>query len=287
MILSVQQALARTRRLLASAGIEEASLEGELLLARSLATDRAGLYCSLLDPYPAGAGEVLEALLSRRLRREPLAYLLGEREFYGLRFLVGPGVFVPRPETELLVEQAILLAQGHCLRGGARIADVGTGSGAIAISIAVHLPGVRVFATDISPDALRSAEANAQAQGVAERVRLLQGDLLAPLPEPVDLVVANLPYVKSGALASLAPEVGQYEPLAALDGGLDGLDLMRRLLGQAPRYLRPGAAMLLELDPDQMDAASSASLSEFPGARLERLTDLAGLERCLAVRCGI
>jgi len=283
--LTVRETLLQIRTTLAHHGIGEAALEAELLLGLTLGLDRVRLHTSQAEDVPDSCQQALDHLVRRRANREPLAYLLGKREFFGLEFRVGPGAFVPRPETELLVEQAISMVRTRFPEGNAVIADVGTGSGAVAISLAVHLPHSRLYATDISEAALGTACANARAHGVQERITFLQGDLLEPLPNPVDMVVANLPYVRSDVISSLEPEVSRFEPREALDGGADGLDLVRRLLRRAPRHLRPDAAILLELDPEQMDASSELALTFYPKAHVQRARDLAGLERMLVVRC--
>ena len=283
MIRTIAETLLQTRTTLAVSGVGEAPLEAELLLGLALGMDRSGLYASLAEQVSETGHEYLERLVRRRQAREPLAYLAGKREFFGLEFKVGPGVFIPRPETELLVEHAISLVQTRFHRGDAVIADVGTGSGSVAVSLAVHLSRSRLYGSDISETAIATARANAEAHGVEERITFLNGDLLKPLPEVADLVVANLPYLRDSSVASLEPEISRYEPRAALNGGVDGLDLVRRLLCQAPRHLHPKGALLLELDPEQMDGASRAALDSYPEARLYRLKDLAGSERVLVI----
>jgi len=276
--------LRTARSALREAGVPEADLEGELLLAYALGTDRAGLWARLREPAPPGVEERLSPLLRRRCAREPLAYILGVREFFGLPVEVGPGVLVPRQETESLVEAVLTWARARSPGGrGLALADVGTGSGCIALALAVHLPGARLYATDASPTALAWARRNLRRHGLEERVGLLRGDLLAPLPEAVDAVVANLPYIPTGRLPSLPPEVRDHEPRQALDGGPDGLEAYRRLLAQAPGRLRPGGALFLEADPEGMDALEGLARQAFPGARVRRLRDLAGRERVLAV----
>ena len=172
----------------------------------------------------------------------------------------------------------------ECARLPITVADVGTGSGCIVVSLAVRLPGVQFLATDVSPAALAVAGENALRHGVAERVRLLSGHLLEPLPSPVDLVVANLPYVPSGRLDSLQPEVRDYEPREALDGGPDGTDLLRPQLRQAEAYLQPGGAVMLEIDEEQCPAMAEAARSAFPDAGVRVLPDLAGRDRVLDVQ---
>ena len=285
MTLTIGETLYQTRTTLVRGGISEAPLEAELLLGLVLDIDRSRLYALLAEGVPDICQQSLERLVQRRLLREPLAYLLGMKEFFGLEFNVGPEVLIPRPETELLVEQAITLIEARFPQGDAHIADVGTGSGAVAVSLAVRLPSARLYATDISEAALATAQANAGAHGVQERIAFLCGDLLEPLSGPVDLVVANLPYLRSEVVPSLEPEISRYEPREALDGGPDGLDLVCRLLRQGPGHLRLEGTILLEMDPDQMDATSDVALAIYPRARLRRLNDLAGLERVLVIRC--
>jgi len=270
--------IASVQRRLADIGVPEARLEAELLLSHVLHTDRTRLYALPDTHLSQDEKRELERLLARRLRREPLAYVLGTRWFYGLEFTVRPGVLIPRPETELLVERAIAVAGDRPLT----IVDVGTGCGNIAVALAAHLPRTRLLAADISRTALRVAAENAARHGVAERIALLQGDLLAPLRTPVDMIVANLPYVRHDALPVLQPELS-HEPAEALNGGPDGLDLLRRLLAQAPAYLAPGGWLLAELDPWQADEASALARAAFPGAGVEIEQDLASRDRLLVV----
>lgn len=264
----------------------EARLEAEVLLSHMLGLDRAGLYARLPEPLSPEGMNAYAALLARRLAGEPVAYIIGQREFYGLSFYVDRRVFIPRPETELLVERTLLrgkarFGQGLCL------ADVGCGSGCIAIALAVHLPKARIYAIDISGDALAVAALNARRHGVAERVTFLQGDLLKPLPEPVDIIVANLPYVSHPQLAVLPKSIAAYEPLVALNGGPAGLDLIRNLLQQAGAYLRQDGnglkALLLEIGSDQAKAATTLAAEFFPLARINLYHDLAGRPRVLEV----
>ena len=275
-------ALARVSLRLQEAGVEEAALEAEVLVRHVLSLDRAGLLARPETPLSPAQAAALEALLARRMRREPLAYVLGRWEFHGLDFRVTPDVMVPRPETETLVDEALAWARAR--PAPVTIADVGTGSGCIAVTLAVRLPDARLVATDVYPAALAVAEDNARRHGVAERVRLLDGDLLQPLPGPVDLVVANPPYVPSGRFDGLQPEVRDYEPRGALDGGPDGTDLLRPLLRQAGAYLRPGGAVMLEIDEEQGATMSEAARRAFPGAAVRVLPDLSGRDRVLVVQ---
>jgi len=219
--------------------------------------------------------KALDALLARRVSREPLPYILGTREFFGLYFAVDPRVLIPRPETELLVERALGLASRVSSSSGALcIADIGTGSGCIAIALAVHLPHACLYATDVSADALAVAQRNAATHGVASRIRFLWGDLLSPLPQPVHLIVANLPYIAAQEWETLPPEVGRFEPRGALDGGPDGLDLVRWLLRQAPAYLLPGGALLLEIGASQGEAVTKLARAAFPQEAEDRRSGL-------------
>ena len=283
---TVRRLLHETEERLARSGVDDARLEAELLWMTALRTDRTVLYAQLLETPKPTAQRTAAALLKRRLRREPAAYLMGRREFYGLSFHVAPGVFIPRPETETLVEEALRLAP----EGPVIVADVGTGSGAIAISVAVSHPEATVYATDISTHALEVAARNAQEHGVGERVHPLQGDLLSPLRTTVDLVLANLPYVASSEIPTLEPEIRLYEPREALDGGDDGLDTVARLLAPlgagldtAPPHLNPGGSLLLELDPRQMERAARLALRAFPQATTRSVLDLAGRRSVLVV----
>ena len=275
-------ALAHVRLQLRAAGVEEAHLEADVLVRRVLGLERADLLARPETPLAPSQAATLEGLLARRLRREPLAYVLSRREFHGLDFRVTPAVMVPRPETETLVEEA--LAWAGARPAPVAVADVGTGSGCIAVSLAVRLPGARLLATDVSPAALAVADENIRRHGVAGRVRLLSGHLLQPLPYRVDLIVANLPYVPTGRFDGLQPEVRDYEPRLALDGGPDGTDLLRPLLRQAGAYLRPGGAVMLEIDEEQGCTMAQEARSAFPAASVRVRRDLAGRDRVLVVQ---
>ena len=275
-------ALVHVRERQRDAGVEEAHLEADVLVRHVLGLERADLLARPETPLAPAQSATLEGLLARRERREPLAYVLGRREFHGLDFRVTPAVMVPRPETETLVEEALAWARSR--PAPVTVADVGTGSGCIVVTLAVRLPDMRFLATDVSPAALAVAEENARRHGVAGRVRLLSGHLLQPLPGPVDLIVANLPYVPSERLDSLQPEVRDHEPRGALDGGPDGTELIRPMLRQARAYLRPGGALMLEIDEEQGATMAEAARSAFPAAAVRVLPDLAGRDRVLVVQ---
>ena len=275
---TLREFLRDSRRRLAEAGTLEPRLESEVVLTDVLGIPRHRLYAYQDDTIPDEAAETLEKAVQRRLRREPLAYILGHREFYGVDLTVGPGVMVPRPETEMLIERAMLVCMERMERAGLVVADVGTGSGGIAVNLAMHLPGVRLYATDISADALEVARVNVDKFGLGQRITLLKGDLLEPLPGRVDVIVANLPYIPSARLKGLQPELA-WEPRTALDGGADGMVMLRRLMGQAAGKLALDGVMLLEIDPGQGESLRRMTTRLFPGAATSVDKDLAGLDR--------
>jgi len=271
--------LAQATTVLENASVEESRLDAAILLAYALGMTRAQLHAHPQSQLSSAELANYRQLIQRRARREPVAYIVGHKEFYGLDLFVDNRVLIPRPETELLVEKAIEISQRQAV-----VADVGTGSGAIAVSLAVHLPRILVYATDASPGVLEVAARNCRRHGVEDRVHLLQGHLLEPLPEPVDLIAANLPYVSESELAQLPPEINCYEPREALDGGPDGLDHIRRLLAQAAGHLKPGGVVLLEIGATQGEAVVALAKHRFPAAKVEIVRDYAGLDRVVIVR---
>ena len=277
----LREAWACARDRLADAGIADASLEAEVLLRTALGVDRTGFLASLRQAVPDGRLRVAEELLGRRLAGEPLAYVVGVREFYGLEFAVDPSVLIPRQETEHLVDAVVDYSR---YRGDPPldVADIGTGSGAIAVAVAHHLPAATVYATDVSARALEVADANRRRHGVADRVHLRDGDLLEALPGPVDVIASNPPYIPTGALASLPPDV-RREPVEALDGGPDGLYVTRRLIRGAPACLRPGGRLAVEISPEQLSTVIGEAAEAFPGAEVSFERDLSGSPRLLVV----
>lgn len=260
-------------------------LDAQLLLAQVLASSRAFV---LAHPEQVLTGQQADAyaqLVTRRAAGEPVAYLLGRRAFYDREFSVGPSVLIPRPETEHLLEAALDFIKARAAQGSPVTAavDVGTGSGALAVTLAAHAPYTRVWATDISPEALAIARHNATRSSV--NITFLEGDLLEPLIEQgqrVDLVMANLPYIATDEMLRL--EVSRYEPHLALDGGPDGLDLIRRLLAQAPAAINPGALILLEIGADQGESAARLAYDAFPGCECSVMKDYAGHDRVVILR---
>ena len=249
------------------------------MLARyALGVDRAQFFAALSDAVSSEIRLVALACARRRVEGEPLAYITGHREFYGLDLHVDRRVLIPRQETETLVDCVI----EHCAAldgaGDVTVADVGTGSGAIAIAVAVHVPRARVIAIDVDAGALEVADANRQRHGVVRRVRLACGDLLAPLAAPVDVIVSNPPYIRSAEMPRLPREV-RSEPTGALDGGADGLAVVRRLLEDAPRRLNAGGRLFVEIAPEQLGEVQRLTRSSFPGERVTHCEDALGLPR--------
>jgi release factor glutamine methyltransferase len=276
------ESLRHASQILAAAGCEAPRLDSEVLLAHVLDRDRAWLYAHPEHVLVPTKSSAFRSLVSRRARREPVGYLTHHKEFYALDFFVTTDVLIPRPETEALVEQAIQWVMNSSWAG--TIADVGTGSGAIAVTLAVLLPRAQVIASDASPAALAVARYNAARHGVANRVHPFQGDLLAPLRGPLDLIVANPPYLSQAELAGAPPEVAQWEPRAALDGGPDGLDVIRRLLDMASVRLRPHGALLVEIGAGQGPDVLGLARCYFPQATMEIARDYANRDRVLFVQ---
>jgi release factor glutamine methyltransferase len=270
--LTLGEKLSEASRALKTRGITDPSLEAQVLLAHALGLSHTQLLARPERPLSPAELEGAQSILDRRLEREPTAYILNRKEFYGRDFYVDRRVLIPRPETELLVERALDVARG--LGGEVMIAEVGTGSGAVAISLA------RLFALDISPEALEVAGMNSRKYGVDGQVRLMQGDMLSPLPEPVHVVVANLPYVPDRA--QLPPEL-LYEPDLALRGGPDGLDAPRAFLLQVAPRLLDGGSFLLEIGAGQEGEVRRLLSARFPGARVSFFPDLGGIPRVVEV----
>ncbi len=280
---TVREALTASADALKAAGVEDPRLDAEILLAEANGWDRAALVANPAADVPPLAARRFGEMVRRRLRREPVAYILGHKGFRRIELAVDRRVLIPRPETELLVELALELQPGSVL-------DVGTGSGAIALAIADELPACRVTATDTSTAALEVAAANAEHLGFGDRVRFIKGSL--PAGEAFDLIVANLPYVARGDWPSLQPEITQWEPREALLAGSDGLDVIRALLRECERnFLRytegtafAGAeAMALEVGEGQASTVGEM-LREADFGKVETRIDLAGIERVIVGR---
>jgi release factor glutamine methyltransferase len=280
----LREALQSATQTLSEAGIADASVEAELLLGHVLGVSKTQLYIEPERSLTSVETERLWYLVRRRLDHEPAAYILEHCEFYGIDFYIDYHTFIPRPETELLVEKAVELAQRISHRGKQiTIADIGTGCGAIAISLALALPQAKIYATDISGSALQVAEENCRRHAVNGQVELLQGNLLEPLPQPVDMIVANLPYIRNCEFVDLSKEIRDYEPTMALAGGKDGLDKIQQILEQMPEKLSYGACFLLEIGQGQGGMVTSLIKSYFPQANIELISDLGGIERVVKV----
>jgi release factor glutamine methyltransferase len=283
--LILRETLQSTSRILARAGVSDSGPEAELLIRHVLGMSKTQLYTQPERNLSPAERERLRDLVRRRLDHEPSAYILGHLEFYGNDFSVDRRTLIPRPETELLVERAIEIARCTSLsERSITIADVGTGCGAIAISLALALPRAEIYATDASAPALQVAEMNCRRHRVDGRVRLMHGNLLEPLPQLVDMVVANLPYVRDGELAVLPPEIKNHEPMLALCGGEDGLDKVRQLLEQMPGKLSREACCLLEVGQGQAEMAASLIREHFTQSSIESIADLGGIERVVEAR---
>jgi release factor glutamine methyltransferase len=272
-MLTLLEVLDKSTAYLDKQGIERPKFEAQLLLAHVLQTDRLQLFMQFDRPLGEDELAALREPLRRRGQGEPYAYIVGSQEFWSLDFAVGAGVLIPRPDTETLVEQALkLLPEDQELF----VADVCAGTGCVGIALASERPGLKVYATELSEDAIGLLRTNVKAHGLDKRVAVLRGDLLSPIPEHrrIDVVVSNPPYIASGELAGLA--VSRFEPRQALDGGRDGLDIYRRLVPEAAR--RAEVAVLMEIGHDQ--GAAVSALFEKAGLRdVQVIRDLGGNDR--------
>jgi release factor glutamine methyltransferase len=264
--------------------IENPRLNAELLLAHSLNLNREELYVRLHRELREGEKEALERLIQRRISGEPLQYILGRQEFWSINFKVDPRVLIPRPETELLVEQSLSILSEKTFEQNPSVLEIGTGSGAIAIALAKEVKNIFLVATDISRDALILAKENAKSAGVQDQIQFVNGDLLGPFRsskqrEVFDLILSNPPYIIRSEIGSLAKEVRDYEPVVALDGGEDGLEFYRRLISQALSYLRKGGWFLLEVGQGQAERVAKQIQGSGTFLEPQILPDLAGIER--------
>jgi len=275
---NLKEALLNARDILARNNIDDASLEAEILLRHVLNIARPQLYQGLDAELSKADEDLYSKLITRRQQGEPSAYITGHREFYGLDFYVDRNVLIPRPESEFLVEKVLEIANSRDI---ATMVDVGTGCGAIAISLARHLAGIKIYATDISLLALKVAANNCRRHGVADRVELLHGNMLEPLPGAIDLIIANLPYVRKSEIPDSGPL--SFEPVLALDGGRDGTTMINRLCLQSLSKISPGGCMLLEIGEGQGDAIEYIIREVFSTARIEITGDYAGIERVVGV----
>lgn len=276
----VKAELAKTRATLATAGIPYAWLDAEILVAHVLHSSRERLHSHPERLLTPSQRQRLRRLTTRRAARVPVPYLTGEREFYGYMLNVTPAVLIPRPESELLVELAIEWLKTH--PDARRVIDLGTGSGAVAIAVAKGVPRVRIIARDVSARALRVAAANVARYRLGRRITPEKADLLRGAA-PADLILANLPYI-SEAQKRVRPRELEYEPALALDGGADGLGLIRTALAQAPAVVKPGGAVMFEFDPAQTRRLVRLAQGHWPSAEVSVHKDLAGRDRVVRIQ---
>jgi len=285
--LTLDQAALSGARFLAAAGIDSPRLDAEVLLRHVLGLEREQLYLRTERRMGEEEQARFQLALWRRSQHEPVAYITGRRDFWSLEFSVTPAVLIPRPETELLVEVALESARRLEVKSGLKILDVGTGCGAIAVSLAKELPQAEISATDVSAAALQVARENAARHGVTARIQFLQGDLFGPVDEKKNdfhFIVANPPYVRSTDLAALPPEICEWEPVAALDGGIDGLDYYRRIISEAHRHLVLGGYAVLEIGADMTPDVSRLFAGVGCYADVSVCQDYAAKDRVISAR---
>ena len=286
-MLTISEAIKEAARRLRAAGVSEDRRTAGLLLSHTLGVDRTHLLTKSNEPVDEATCQAYLALVDRRAAGEPSQYITGHQEFYGLDFIVNRAVLIPRPETELLVEQVIKLTrESH--ESAPLIVDAGTGSGCIAVTIAANITNARVIATDVSSAALEVAQKNAERHGVLSRIEFLEGDLLEPLANrklhgEVDLLASNPPYVEEKAAEAIQREVREWEPRAALFGGEDGLDFYRRLLIDGLKCVKPGGYLVCEIGYNQLDRISDL-MNGLPWELIDVRRDLQGIPRTLTAR---
>lgn len=283
--LSIRGALLWGAQVLSHAGIDNHRLDAEVLLRHVLDMEKEQLYMNGDAPLSAAEEAKFRELLRQRSEREPVAYITGHQEFWSLDFFVSPAVLIPRPETELLVEVALQCVRRLATGSPVKVLDVGAGSGAISVCLAKEHAAAQIVAVDISPVALDVARLNAGRHGLADRIRFLPGDLLAPIKSLrtiFNLIVSNPPYIRSGELLELAPEIRRWEPTIALDGGPEGLDTYRRIIAEGHKYLATGGSIVLEIGADM--AADVADLFSGSGCYgpASVYQDYAGKDRVIA-----
>lgn len=279
---TIREAYVQASSFLQQHKIQDAAICAELLLCDLFSWSRSELFLHWNELFPKEMKKEWASRLERKAQGEPVQYIIGEQSFYGLTFQVNPAVLIPRPETELLVEK--IIAMGRQELPGERViaADIGTGSGAIAITLAIHCPDWIIYAVDISAAAIEVAKKNAILHGVADRICFLEGDLLSPLIElsiAPHIIVSNPPYICSGELTSLQVEVREYEPLLALDGGPDGLQPYRRIIGQMAQLVRPSNIIGFEAGSGQAGEVQRLMTASGYWNSSMIISDLAGIDR--------
>ncbi len=280
---TIGRAIVSATQRLSEAGSDTSHLDAQVILAYVLEVERSWLFAHYDYKLNPSQTNIYTELVARRAAAEPVAYIVGRREFYGLDLTVDHRVLIPRPETELLVDAVLDHIESRA-DGAVHMVDVGTGSGAIALAVATNCPDARIYAVDISADALAVAQTNVDRLDARGQIMLLQGDLLAPVPQPVDIIAANLPYINSQEYDGLAAGVREYEPQVALEAGPEGLDAIRRLLAGAPAFLRPGGVIFLEIGYDQGQVVPALVKTMIPSAKYVGLhQDYHGHDRLVVV----
>ena len=283
---TIGELVRQARHPLEAAGVPapEAALDAELLARDTLGWDRATWVARRHEDPPPGFSQTYEALIERRRRREPLAYIRGHQEFYGRDFIVSPDVLIPRPETELLIDEALLLLPALGFSRRLAVIDVGTGSGCIVVTLACEYPRARYIATDISEAALAIARTNAERHGVADRIDFVCAPYIGAGPGPFNIVVTNPPYVAAVDRASLAPEVVDHEPAVALFGGEDGLHAIREIVRQASTVLDEDGSLLMEIGYGHLDEVAAVVSDTEHLALVRTRPDLQGIPRVAVIR---
>jgi release factor glutamine methyltransferase len=281
--MTLTQALQQSARILNINGIEDSYIEARMLLGHITKLPAVQIYTQTEQTLSPEQERDLYKLIERRLRREPTAYIINRREFYGIDFYIDSRTLIPRPETELLVDAALEFSKSSCPPSQQLIADIGTGCGAIAISLALNLPQSKIYATDISHSALEVARLNCEHHKVTRQVTLLQGNLLEPVLDPVDLIVSNLPYVRSSEVGNLSPEITTFEPRTAIDGGENGLKHIRQLLEQTKEKINPQGCLLLEIGQNQEHKVTSLIHRYLNRISFAFIPDLNGINRAVKI----
>jgi release factor glutamine methyltransferase len=283
--LTLRQALRESAKVLSISGIQDSCIEARLLIGRAMNLSLVEIYTEPDQTISVEEKNKLNELLAHRLKREPSAYILNRKEFYGIDFYVDPRVLIPRPETELLVNAALECAHNRSLSPQRQllVADIGTGCGAIAISFALSWSASEIYATDLSSSALEVAALNCRRHQVTGQIHLLAGDLLQPLPEPVDIIIANLPYIRKSDIPGLIPEIARFEPHTALDGGESGLDCIESILQQVDGKINAGGCVLLEIGQHQEKEVGRLIRRYLKGATFSFTRDHNGTNRVVKI----
>jgi release factor glutamine methyltransferase len=283
---TIRDLVVHARRRLEQAGIPapEAALDAELLARHTLGWDRTAWVARQHESPPPAFAKSYDTAIARRQQREPVSYIRGHQEFYGRDFIVSPEVLIPRPETELLIDEALLLLPALGFSRPLTVMDLGTGSGCIAVTLALEYPAARYIATDISESALTIAQANAARHGVADRIEFLHAPYFATLPGPFHVVVTNPPYVAAADKRTLSPEVARHEPASSLFGGEDGLQEIREIVRQSGTVLDDDGSLLMEIGFGQLERVAAAVEETTHLALVRTRRDLQGIPRVVVIR---